>query len=183
MAETGAFRGFVRDSRPASETGEVCCGAAGCKGSTMAVRVPAGEQPASALGPALGGGPGMGVRREFARYVVVGGVAFVCDTLTLFVLTQFLRVNYLVSAPLGFAVGTTVNYVLSRKWVFERRRLVNTPAEMTIFTLIGVVGLGMNELILWTFQAKLGIYYLFGKGVSGAVVLVWNFGARKLALF
>ena len=76
-----------------------------------------------------------------------------------------------------------VNYALSRTWVFQRRTLKSMPAEMTIFTLIGVVGLGLNELILWFFQAKLRIYYLFAKGVSGGVVLIWNFGARKLALF
>lgn len=123
------------------------------------------------------------MRGEFIRYLLVGGFAFACDTTTLYSLTQFLRVNYLISAPIGFVVGTIVNYLLSRKWVFQRRRLKSTPAEVTIFTLIGVAGLGMNELILWTFQAKLGIYYLFAKGVSGAVVFVWNFGARKLALF
>ncbi len=126
---------------------------------------------------------GMGVRGEFFRYVVVGGIAFVCDAGTLFALTRFLKVNYLISAPIGFTLGIVVNYLLSRTWVFERRRLKNTPVEVTIFTLIGVVGLGLNELILWFFQSKLGIYYMFGKGVSGCVVLVWNFGARKLALF
>ena len=124
-----------------------------------------------------------GVRSEFFRYLLVGGGAFVCDTLTLFSLTQFLKVNYLVSAPIGFLVGTAVNYAFSRSWVFQRRTLANTSAELTIFTLIGVVGLGLNELILWFFQSKLGIYYLFAKGVSGVTVFMWNFGARKLALF
>jgi putative flippase GtrA len=123
------------------------------------------------------------VQSEFFRYFLVGGFAFFCDTFTLFSLTQFLKVNYLVSAPVGFLVGTAVNYVLSRKWVFRRRTLNNTPAELAIFTLIGVVGLGLNELILWAFQSKLGIYYLYAKGVSGVTVLAWNFGARKLALF
>ena len=123
------------------------------------------------------------VQSEFFRYFLVGGFAFVCDTFTLFSLTQFLKVNYLVSAPVGFAVGTIVNYALSRKWVFRRRTLNNTSAELAIFTLIGIVGLGLNELILWAFQSKLGIYYLYAKGVSGVTVLMWNFGARKLALF
>jgi len=177
----------------------------------MAVRVPTGQQPESAAEAALdgekvtsaisvpangaqisSGGSGLqsggrwagsGVRREFARYLVVGGFAFACDASTLFSLTQFLRVNYLVSGVVGFTLGVGVNYLLCRKWVFQRRTLKNTPAEMTIFTLIGVVGLGMNEAILWTFQAKLGIYYLFAKGVSGVVVFMWNFGARKVALF
>jgi putative flippase GtrA len=134
--------------------------------------------------PGMKGSRGTGgARDEFFRYLLVGGLAFVCDTFTLFSLTQFLKVNYLVSAPLGFLVGTAVNYVLSRKWVFRRRTLNNTPAELTIFTLIGVVGLGLNELILWVFQSKLGIYYLYAKGVSGVTVFMWNFGARKLALF
>jgi putative flippase GtrA len=132
---------------------------------------------------ASGRGAGSNVRREFVRYLLVGGFAFVCDTTTLFSLTQFLKVNYLISAPIGFAIGTLVNYVLSRKWVFQRRTVKSTTTEMTIFTLIGVVGLGLNELILWIFQAKLGIYYLFAKGVSGVTVFMWNFGARKVLLF
>jgi putative flippase GtrA len=124
-----------------------------------------------------------GLGSEFFRYALVGGVAFVCDTFTLFSLTHFLKVNYLVSGAIGFLVGTAVNYVLSRSWVFRRRTLKNTPAELTIFTLIGLVGLGLNELILWFFQSRLGIYYLYAKGVSGVTVFLWNFGARKLALF
>ena len=106
-----------------------------------------------------------------------------CDAVTLFSVTEFLKVNYLISAPIGFMVGTVVNYALSRSWVFQRRTLKSKPAELTIFTLTGVVGLGLNEVILWYFQSRLGVYYLFAKGVSGCVVLAWNFGARKLLLF
>jgi putative flippase GtrA len=124
-----------------------------------------------------------GAHSEFFRYFLVGGFAFVCDTSTLFSLTHFLKVNYLVSAPVGFLVGTAVNYVLSTTWVFQRRTLKNTSAELALFTLIGVVGLGLNELILWVFQSELGIYYLFAKLVSGVTVFMWNFGARKVALF
>lgn len=123
------------------------------------------------------------MQAEFARYLLAGGFAFACDTFTLFSLTEFLKVNYLISAPIGFVVGTVLNYVLSRKWVFERRRLKSTPAELTIFSLIGTFGLGLNEVILWGFQSKLGIYYLIAKGVSGVVVFGWNFGARKVVLF
>ena len=153
---------------------------------TEAIDVPAAGSQTVSNGTGLPtgrGGTGSAVRREFARYLIVGGLAFVFDTFALFSLTQFLKVNYLVSAPLGFVGGTIVNYTLCRTWVFERRRIVSTPAEMTIFTLIGVVGLGANELILWFFQSKLKIYYMIGKAVSGVVVFGWNFGARKLALF
>ena len=142
--------------------------------------------------PSIGGATGQGIPAarvagglgsEFFRYFLVGGFAFVCDTFTLFSLTHYLNVNYLVSGAVGFVVGTVVNYVLSRIWVFQKRTLQNTTAEMTIFTLIGIVGLGLNELILWFFQSKVGVYYLYAKGVSGVTVFMWNFGARKLTLF
>lgn len=153
---------------------------------TSAIRVPANESRALSSGVGLLIGrrlAGGGVQGEFARYLLAGGFAFACDTFTLFSLTEFLKVNYLISAPIGFIVGTVLNYVLSRKWVFERRRLKSTPAELTIFALIGTFGLGVNEVILWGFQSKLGIYYLFAKGVSGFVVFGWNFAARKIVLF
>lgn len=134
-------------------------------------------------GPMLPVGAASGVRGEFYRYVLVGGFSTVCDASTLFSLTHFAGVHYLVSAPIGFCVGTFVNYFLSGSWVFERRTLSSRSAELTIFTLIGVVGLILNELILWFFQSRLGIYYLIAKGVSAAVVLAWNFGARKVALY
>ena len=140
------------------------------------------ERP-TANGPGGGVGAVSGVRGEFYRYVVVGGVSTLCDAATLFSLTHFAGVHYLVSAPIGFSLGTFVNYLLSGNWVFSRRTVKNRPAELTIFTLIGVVGLSLNELILWFFQSKLGIYYLIAKGVSAVVVLAWNFGARKLILF
>lgn len=138
----------------------------------------------SATGPGVPAARGAGGKgSEFFRYLLVGGFAFGCDTFTLFSLTRCLKVNYLVSGAVGFLVGTAVNYVLSRSWVFQKRTLRNTPAEVTIFMLIGIVGLGLNEWILWFFQSKLGIYYLYAKGVSGVTVFMWNFGARKVALF
>ncbi len=185
--------------RPCRSIGDFSCAGEARRGKAMSTQVPEREQaslrPHAALGvdevasvidagSAAAERPAeIGVRREFIRYVLVGGFAFVCDTSTLFSLTQFLKVNYLISAPVGFIVGTAVNYVLSRTWVFQRRSIVNTSAELAIFTLIGVVGLGLNELILWMFQSKLGIHYMFAKVVSGIVVFMWNFGARKIALF
>ena|SRR5690348_12079944 len=139
------------------------------------------RQSAGAAIAAAGGTSG--VRSEFYRYVVVGGLSTVFDAGTLFSLTRFAGVHYLVSAPIGFCIGTIVNYFLSGSWVFERRTMNNRSAELTIFTLIGLVGLLLNELILWFFQSRLGIYYLIAKGVSAAVVLGWNFGARKLVLY
>lgn len=120
---------------------------------------------------------------QFARYVLVGGVAFIIDFGCLYALTGLAGMHYLVAAAIAFTAGLLTNYCLSRVWVFSRRTIDNGAVEFAIFAAIGLVGLGLNEGILWFFEEIVGIDYLAGKFVSAAVVLFWNFGARKAILF
>lgn len=53
--------------------------------------------------------------KEFCRYLLVGGTAFVADFATLALLTDLAGMHYLLSATVGFAVGTVVNYLLSTR--------------------------------------------------------------------
>lgn len=52
-----------------------------------------------------------------------------------------------------------------------------------MFALIGLVGLGLNELVLWLLTGLLGVFYLTSKIASVALVFTWNFAARKWFLF
>lgn len=120
---------------------------------------------------------------QFGRYLVVGCLAFGIDFGALALLTEQARLHYLFSAACAFLLGLTVNYILSRTWVFQSRRLDNTSMEFLIFAGIGIAGLFLNEIILWTAQERLNIHYLAAKIASAGIVLVWNFGARKVILF
>lgn len=123
------------------------------------------------------------LRAQFLRYAVVGGLAFAVDAGLLWALTALAGIYYLLSAAISFTAGLVVNYLLSRFWVFDRRTLSSTTLEFTIFTLIGIVGLGLNQLLMWGFTEKLGVYYLLSKCFAAGFVLLWSFGARKWALF
>ena len=120
---------------------------------------------------------------QFARYLVVGGVAFAIDFGSLYVLTEFAGLHYLVSAAVAFLLGLITNYWLSRVWVFDRRTTQNVTMEFLVFAVIGIIGLGLNEAIIWFAAEKLQIHYMIAKAFSSGVVLIWNFGARKFFLF
>jgi putative flippase GtrA len=120
---------------------------------------------------------------QFARYLVAGGLAFVVDASSLYLLTQFVGLYYLTSAAIGFLFGLVTVYYLNRFWVFDRRTLENAALEFLAFSVIGVVGLGSNEVIIWFVSDKIHSNYMVGKAISAGVVLLWNFGARKLLLF
>jgi putative flippase GtrA len=120
---------------------------------------------------------------QLFRYTFVGGIAFGVDFSLLFLLTEFAGIHYLLSAAISFSVGLVTNYILSIIWVFKTRNISNRYLEFIIFGIIGIVGLGMNELIIWSFTEYLHFYYLVSKIVSTLVVYLWNFFARKYILY
>lgn len=120
---------------------------------------------------------------QLFRYTFVGGVAFIVDFGSLFVLTDLFGIYYLISAAVAFTLGLATNYVLSTIWVFSRRTLRNKWFEFGIFALIGIVGLGSNELFIWFFTEHVHFHYLQSKIVSTVLVYLWNFSARKFILF
>ncbi len=123
------------------------------------------------------------VLNQFIGYVFVGGVAFVIDFAALWFFTDMMGINYLYSAVIGFILGLLVNYFLSIYWVFGERKVKSARKEFIIFTVIGIIGLGVNELILWFFTDVRGVYYLHSKIIATGIVFIWNFVARKVVLF
>ena len=55
--------------------------------------------------------------------------------------------------------------------------------EIGIFTCIGMIGLGLNELFMWAFTERVRLHYLMSKAVATVFVYFWNFFARKFILF
>jgi putative flippase GtrA len=120
---------------------------------------------------------------QLIRYTIVGGGAFAVDFCLLYTLTHFLHLHYLLSATISFTAGLVVNYIFSTIWVFNKKTVKNKYLEFLIFTIIGVVGLGFNDLFMWIFTDHCEIYYLYSKVITTAIVYFWNFFARKYILF
>ena len=84
---------------------------------------------------------------------------------------------------IAFAAGLLITYLFSILWVFDERRLKSRSAEIGIFVGIGVIGLGLTELLMWLLADKAGIHYLISKVITTVLVFVWNFVAKKTILF
>lgn len=120
---------------------------------------------------------------QLLRYTFVGGCAYVVDFGSLFFFTEYLRIHYLVSAALAFILGLITNYLLSILWVFSKRSIKDRQIEFIIFSIIGVVGVGINEFFIWFFTEITGFHYLISKLFSTVFVFFLNFFARKKLLF
>ncbi|MBR4808820.1 MAG: GtrA family protein [Bacteroidales bacterium] len=121
---------------------------------------------------------------QLMRYGITGLGATLVDFTVLTVLTECLGEKYLlVWTAIAFISGLAVTYLLSTNWVFNARRFKNRAAEISIFVLIGAVGLGLTELLMWFFATKVDLHYLISKIIAGTTVFIWNFTAKKLILF
>ena len=120
---------------------------------------------------------------QFFRYIFVGGTAFLVDFGSLYILTEYFGIFYLLSAAIAFKLGLIVNYLLSVRWVFNKHTLDNRFHEVGIFTLVGIVGLGLNEVIIWFFTSNMHLFYIYSKIISAVLVLFWNFFARRYTIF
>ncbi|HLS85548.1 MAG TPA: GtrA family protein [Burkholderiales bacterium] len=121
--------------------------------------------------------------REGSRYTAASAVALALDFGVYVSLIRLAEVSYLLAAPVGFAVGLAAVYTLSVRWVFQDRRLASARLEFTIFALIGLAGMALNQGALFVGVEWLRLSYEAAKFVSAGIVFCFNFGARKLLLF
>ncbi|MDR2083672.1 MAG: GtrA family protein [Bacteroidales bacterium] len=120
---------------------------------------------------------------QLFRYTFVGGTAFLVDFGLLFFLKEICGLHYILSATISFIFGLIVNYVISVYWVFTNKGNYNRKTEFLYFAIIGIIGLGFNDLFMWLFTDKFKIYYLLSKIISAVLVYLWNFFARRYFLF
>lgn len=138
---------------------------------------------------------------QFFRSLFVGGIATVADMAVLILVRELFRVPEDISVVVGFIVGLTVNYIISNVWVFSKAKVKNRVLDFVVFAVIGVIGLGLTQLIIAPFAMD-GIfgkgflvsggyipfiptdkYYIIGKCIAVVLVYMWNFFARKFLLY
>ena len=123
---------------------------------------------------------------QFLRYFVTGGLAFIVDFGVFSLALYYFEIHYLISNLIGLMAGNVVNYLLSLGWVFstEKRKMEkHRLLEITIFVTISLVGMGLNEFLMFAMVGLAELNEMFSKIVSAGVVLVYNFLARKFILF
>ena len=120
---------------------------------------------------------------QFIRYGFVGSIAFLIDFVFLFLFTQYLHIFYLISATLSFLIALLFNYIFSVKWVFKKRTELSISLELILFIIIAIIGLGINDALLWFFTERFSVFYLLSKVFASIVVLFWNFFGRRYLFY
>jgi putative flippase GtrA len=121
--------------------------------------------------------------KEAVGYGLASAIALAVDAGLLFVLVRFFGWWYLAAATVSFTVGLGVTYVLSVTLVFASRRVENRRVEFVTFAAIGIVGLVINNAVIYVGVRHLGLDYMVAKAIAALFTFAGNFLARRQLLF
>ena len=136
--------------------------------------------------------------KQILKFGIVGGLSFLIDfsiyTLIIFIFGNA-RIVVAIAAFFGFTISLVFNYFTSMKFVFAHDENMDRRKEFTIFAILSLIGLGLNEALilgllavfdnvaflqtgfgglLWKFKETIGKIFATG------VVMVYNFVTRKI---
>ncbi len=132
---------------------------------------------------------------QILKFGVVGAFCFLIDFGLTAGLANFAGVHYLISKLIGFVVSAVVNYILSIKFVFTRKKEMDKKKEFTIFLILSAFGLLINEAVMYICIDGIyahtrvlrnlvsdGMMVSISSVVATGIVMIYNFISRKLFL-
>ncbi len=119
---------------------------------------------------------------KFIKFGVVGFSGLFVDYGFTFLCKEVLKINKFISNSIGFILAASSNYYLNRIWTFESEN-PDIAHEFTSFIIISLIGLLINNLILWLILKRFKINFYFAKAFAIAIVIIWNFLANAFITF
>ena len=123
---------------------------------------------------------------RFAKFAVVGLIGAVIDISLLNVMHKVFDWPLLWANTLSVSVAILSNFTWNRLWTFPESRSRRKRHQLVQFTLVNVIGLGINNVIVVGLEAVFTQYiadpwdYNLAKFIAIGVVLFWNFGVNRL---
>lgn len=119
---------------------------------------------------------------KFIKFGIVGVSGIVVDFGTTWLLKEQLRLNKYIANSAGFACAVVSNYFLNRLWTFHSAD-PHVGIQFAKFTIVALIGLGMNNAIIYYLTERQSVKFYASKLVATGVVMLWNFGANYLFTF
>ena len=119
---------------------------------------------------------------QFCKFGLVGTLCFCIDYGLMVLLTETGILSYFVASGVSFTFSVLVNYILSMRFVFKGKDELSKLREMAIFLALSLVGLALNQMIMWIAVEFFKMFYALAKILATMIVTTYNFISRKLFL-
>ena len=119
---------------------------------------------------------------KFFKFGVVGATGVGVDFGITWLCKEKLKINKYAANSTGFMCAVVSNYLLNRVWTFHSAD-PEIATQFSKFLLASLVGLGINNGIIYLLNERLGMKFYTSKLIATGVVMLWNFWANYTFTF
>ncbi len=119
---------------------------------------------------------------KFLKYGVGGGLAFITTLSLTYLLTEKIKIYYLISAILGYFAGFLINFTFQAFITFKTKTELYFQRFLK-FCFFQIIGLVFYSFLLAFFTEVLNIYYLYSLILSSGLTYILNFYLAKNFVF
>lgn len=116
---------------------------------------------------------------QIFNFAIVGVIATLIDFIFLYLFKEVGHFNVVVANSLSFAISVIYNYFASLAFVFDVDKSKGAGRNFVIFMVCSIIGLGLNDLLVWVVTDICHIYYMVSKIIATIFVMIFNFVTRK----
>lgn len=119
---------------------------------------------------------------KIIKFSIVGGIATIIDFICLYIFKEYLNIDVILANTLSFIISVIYNYIASINLVFDIDKNKNKKLKFVLFIIFSVIGLIINNTLIYILTSTLNIYYLLSKVIATLIVMIFNFITRKKLL-
>jgi|TARA_B110000116_G_C16628418_1_gene487142 putative flippase GtrA len=119
---------------------------------------------------------------KLVKFIIVGFSGLFIDFGLTFICKEKLSLNKYLSNSIGFLLAASSNYFLNRIWTFGSKN-PEIIVEFSSFFFVSIIGLLINNSILWLIHNKMGINFYLAKFGAILITTLWNFFANYFFTF
>ena len=120
-----------------------------------------------------------GVKSQFSRFVLVGGVSTVINYALFLILFKGLGINYIAASAIGYVVGALFGYIFNARLTFRKRQGLSVVPYFGVYVFSLITSLG----VLKFFASSVGINPLYANILAIGFSTITNFLGSKYIAF
>lgn len=112
---------------------------------------------------------------KLVRYIISGGTAAASQILLTVFFTDIVGLWYLISTSIAFILAVVISFTLQKFWTFRHKETKGMHNQAFIYLVIALFGLATNDGLMYLFVSVVGLHYLPGQILSGAIIACVNY--------
>jgi putative flippase GtrA len=115
--------------------------------------------------------------KRFLRYGFIGFSTFILDLFLLWIFVEMIGLSYIIAAPIAFILAASINYTISRKWVFRGSKR-SLHFGYLYFLKFAFLGAAITTLLMFLIITKTTFNLFTSRAIVASLVGIGNYLAN-----